>query len=109
MCEFGNYVILLVPIPANLSYTGQFRWDFKGIDGCIAPIVKALNDAGIYTASSCCGHGKVDGEILLHDGRVVIIKSKVFEATMAEGLKSPLGEPETSRGDAKLRELGLLE
>lgn len=79
MCEFGNDVILLVPIPANLSYTGQFRWDFKGIDSCIASVVKALNDAKIYTASSCCGHGKADGEIMLHDGRVIIIQSKIVD------------------------------
>jgi len=79
MCEWGNDVILLVPIPANLSYTGKFRWDYKGIDSCIAPIVKALNDAGIYTASCCCGHGKADGIILLHDGRTIIIQKTKAE------------------------------
>jgi len=73
MCEFGNEVILLVPMPSNLSYTGEFRWAEKGIDGCIAPIVQALNDAGIYTANSCCGHGKEDGTIILHDGRTIKI------------------------------------
>jgi hypothetical protein len=74
VCEHGNIVQLLVPIPANLSYTGKFRWDIKGIDSCIAPIVKALNDAEIYTSNSCCGHGKQPGEILFHNGRTLIIK-----------------------------------
>ena len=76
MCKWGSDIVLWVPIPAELSYTGEFRWDYKGVDSCIAPIVQALNDAGIYTASCCCGHGKADGSILLHDGREIIIKNK---------------------------------
>ena len=75
MCEWGTEVELFVLIPAQLSHTGELRWDKKKIDACIAPIVDALNNAGIYTASSCCGHGKGDGEILLHDGRELIIKN----------------------------------
>jgi len=42
------------------------------IDRCIAPIVKALNDAGIKTVSSCCGHGKWDGYILLEDRALIV-------------------------------------
>jgi hypothetical protein len=74
MCNWGNYIQLNVLIPSGLSYTGKARWTIKPIDACIAPIVKALNDAGIYTVSSCCGHGKSDGEIWLHDGRILIIR-----------------------------------
>ena len=74
MCEWNDTVRLSVPIPANLSHTGKFRWDIKEMDACIAPIIQALNDANIYTASCCCGHGKQDGSILLHDGRELIIK-----------------------------------
>ena len=44
------------------------------IDMCIAPIVNALEDHGIYMSGSCCGHGKWDGEIILQDGRKLIIK-----------------------------------
>lgn len=75
MCTWGDDVQLLVPIPAELSHTGAFRWDTKRIDRCIAPIVQALNDAGIYTASSCFGHGVYDGFILLHDGRKLVIEA----------------------------------
>lgn len=75
MCKHGEEVILEVPIPENLSCTGEFRWAKKGIDLCIAPIVKALNDAGIYTSGCCCGHGKIDGSISLQDGRVLWIKA----------------------------------
>lgn len=73
MCAHGDTVILRVLMPAHLSYTGALRWDEKAIDRCIAPIVQALNDAGIYTANCCCGHGECDGEIILHDGRVLTI------------------------------------
>ena len=75
-CNLGkDKVILNVPIPANLSYNGKFRWALKPIDRCIAPIVKALNDAGVYTSGCCCGHGEADGNIILHDGRILIIRS----------------------------------
>jgi hypothetical protein len=43
------------------------------IDACIAPIVQALNDAGIATATSCCGHGQGDGFIMLKNNRLLII------------------------------------
>lgn len=75
MCEHGNEIFLIVPIPANLSHTGKFRWETKAIDSCIATIVDALNKAGIYTAGCCCGHGRIDGNIILHDGRVLIIRT----------------------------------
>ncbi len=75
MCKYDDEVLLNVPIPANLSHTGEFRWETKGVDSCIAPIVKALNDASIYTAGCCCGHGETDGNIILHDGRVLIIQA----------------------------------
>lgn len=43
-------------------------------DPCIASIVKALNDAGIKTVASCCGHGKRPGNIALRNGLELIIK-----------------------------------
>lgn len=73
MCEHRAEVLLRVPIPANLSHTGEARWDDKGVDACIAPIVQALNDAGILTAGCCCGHGKEPGSISLQDGRTLLI------------------------------------
>jgi len=74
MCEWGKTTNLLVPIPANLSHTGLFRWDYKPVDSCLAPIIDTLNKAGIYTASSCCGHSKEPGSIILHDGRELIVQ-----------------------------------
>lgn len=63
-----------VIVPADISYTGKDRPDIVKIDACIAPIVRALNEAGIRTDDSCCGHGEVEGYISLHDGRVIRIE-----------------------------------
>lgn len=81
MCKHGDTIDLLVPIPANCSHTGEFRWDTKPIDRCLASYVKALNDAGLYTGGSCCGHGKGGGNISFHDGTVFHIE-KIDPETM---------------------------
>ena len=49
-----------------------------GIDGLeldnkVADLVYALNKGGVATASSCSGHGKQLGHVLLKDGRLLII------------------------------------
>jgi hypothetical protein len=74
--------MLLVPMPAELSHTGQFRWAIKGVDSCIADLVQALNNAGVYTSNSCCGHGKTEGVIALHDGRELTINSAHSSVTV---------------------------
>ena len=38
------------------------------VDACIAPIVAALNDIGMPTVASCCGHGIRTGRIVLRSG-----------------------------------------
>jgi hypothetical protein len=62
-----------VKIPADLSYTGEERWKDAEIDAEIADIVKALQQGGIDMRASCSGHGKRPGEILLQDGRRLIV------------------------------------
>ena len=49
------------------------------IDWCIHQIVAALNAGGVRTVASCCGHRKMDGNIILEDGRVLIIKNREAE------------------------------
>jgi len=64
MCEHGDTVPVVID--------GR-RHD---IDRCIAPYVTALNDAGIKTSISCCGHGEHDGCIMTYYGgeyRLIII------------------------------------
>ncbi len=52
------------------------------IDECIAPIIKSLQDAGVVTITSCCGHGRTDGYILLEDRLLIICKERGDAAYM---------------------------
>ena len=56
-------------------YDGKPVW----CDPEIAPLVKALNDAGIRTVASCSGHGRRPGNIALADGRELIIAADYAE------------------------------
>lgn len=94
MCEHGTTVPLMVVIPARLSHTGEARLDMKAVDACIAPIVKVLNDAGVPTVSSCCGHGKGPGNIALADGRELLIMRTNEDARSPDYLWPDIhGEP----------------
>ena len=75
MCEWGTVEPVFVFISADVSHTGEERFDIKRVDACIAPIVRALTNAGILTCGSCCGHGKADGWIRLKDGRQLVIRA----------------------------------
>ncbi len=46
------------------------------IDYCIHHIVAALNAGGVRTVGSCCGHKMMKGNIILEDGRVLIIENR---------------------------------
>ena len=73
MCEWGDTVPVSVIVPAAYSSTGRQKRVLKGIDRCIAPLVRALANGGIVTVGSCCGHGKRPGQIILEAGRVFTI------------------------------------
>lgn len=88
MCKWGTHKGLRVLVPAVNSHTGEAYWrDDMPIDACIADIVQALNDAGIYTAGSCCGHGQYHGYIALHDGRWITLPKTNQSAEEREWVK----------------------
>jgi len=62
-----------VLVPAFLSHTGGKRWANEPVDKCLAPVINALNGVGLYTASSCCGHGIAPGSIVFHDGSELVL------------------------------------
>jgi hypothetical protein len=68
MCEWGTDLIVRLCQPMPVSGRTEIS-----VDACIAPLVQALNDAGIETTGCCCGHGHGPGNILLADGRELII------------------------------------
>jgi hypothetical protein len=63
-----------VKIPADLSSSGTEKWKDAQIDECIADLVETLQVGGVDMRGSCCGHGEMDGDIHLQDGRILIIK-----------------------------------
>lgn len=56
------------------------------VDVEIAPIVAALNAAGVPTRASCSGHGYRPGDIMLADGREIIIARDFEEARRINAL-----------------------
>lgn len=40
-------------------------------DPCLAPLIRVLNNGGIGTIASCCGHGEYPGWVMLTDGRFI--------------------------------------
>jgi len=58
MCKWGNDKLALVPSRPCIDGAEGFVWRFTKIDSCIASLVQRLNEEGVYTLASCCGHGK---------------------------------------------------
>ena len=80
MCKHGTDTQVNVKITARRSHTGEAYFRDMPIDSCIAPIVQALQQGGIDMNGSCCGHGKYEGDIILADGRwLVILDPEVAE------------------------------
>ena len=67
MCKWGTEEIVMLCKPRTNGVTTA------KVDSCIAPIVRALNNADIQTVASCCGHNKRPGNIALADGRELFI------------------------------------
>ena len=101
MCEWGTTVTVEVTVPANLSRTGRERVAPKDVDSCIAPMVVALNAAGIATVASCCGHGRRPGNIALADGREMVIAPDYDTARKVEAAFPPIFDqpPGPTRGE----------
>lgn len=72
MCDWGDSVVVSVLIPASVSCTGSDRRARKPIDRCLAPIVEALDRAGVRMTGSCCGHGRSPATIALDDGSELV-------------------------------------
>lgn len=74
MCKWGTDTPVRVKVAADLAAEGVATWKTVKIDTCIAPLVTALQAGGIDMRGSCCGHGQGDGEILLQDGRTLLVR-----------------------------------
>jgi hypothetical protein len=55
MCVHGT--VKMVKLNRPREYSGRI---YVPVDACIADEVQFLNDVGIHTLGSCCGHGEPD-------------------------------------------------
>jgi hypothetical protein len=78
MCEWGNTKVI------EIDGVG------RDIDSCIVSIVVALNEAGMKTIASCCGHGKQPGSVVLEDGREIRIMPDFESARKVDELFPPI-------------------
>lgn len=61
------------------------------VDQCLAPLITALNQAGLKTAACCCGHGRCFGSVMLKDGReLLIIPDRETAQTITTQFSRPL-------------------
>jgi len=74
MCKWGTVTKVKFCKPKTKIKTRKME---GYVDSCIAPIVQALNNAGIRTLASCCGHGHIPGNIILevNDKALIIFSS----------------------------------
>jgi len=61
MCEYGS--------DSSVRLNGRSFAGGKAIrvDSCIAPVIQAIQDAGLRTSSCCCGHGRGASLIVWED------------------------------------------
>ncbi len=82
MCNHENREAAMVIVdPGTPERNGR---DGVWCDPCLEPIVRALNEGGVRTVASCCGHGRSHGNIALADGRELIIMPD-FDSARALG------------------------
>jgi len=80
----------------------------RDVDASIAPLVKALNEAGIVTVASCSGHGYQPGSIALADGLELLIAPDYETARQIEGHFPGInGEPPRASATNFSERLGL--
>ncbi len=58
-------------------------------DACLASLIQALNEAGMRTVASCCGHGEHPPMIALADGREIFIARSWGEARQLDAVSRP--------------------
>ena len=94
MCKHGDTVDHEVTMPrvevvdpvSGEAVLWEERRETVPLDRCIAPLVVALQAAGIGTLGSCCGHGKAPGTIILADGRWIMVVPDRASAAAAGAL-----------------------
>ena len=69
MCDQNNETEITLNKPRPVSKRTKIK-----VDTCIAGLVQYLNDVGVETLGSCCGHGNGPASLLVdYEGRSIDI------------------------------------
>lgn len=74
MCELSDYSFVLTA-----------RGAVHRVDACIRALVQHLNDVGISTYDSCCGHGKGYGHVTIGEEDAVRARDMGFRTCTSTG------------------------
>lgn len=77
MCKWGTRTKIKVIRRANPFV--EDGWHEINVDACIADEVQMLNNKGIITLNSCCGHGKGEPNCLIAPESVQKCKELGYE------------------------------
>lgn len=70
-------------------------------DPCIEPLIRALNDGGLATVASCCGHGSNPGWVMLGlHGPTLVLLPEDPTRSVAEVLAALMPEATEPHGGA---------
>lgn len=72
-------------VVVQIGFPGREGSKAIDVDACIAGIVQSLNDGGVPTIACCCGHGNRPGNIVLADGRELVICPDYKTARAVDG------------------------
>lgn len=86
MCERGSTSLVWLQ-------RGDLLGQAVSVDSCLAEIIQALNDGGVKTTGSCCGHGEKPGMIALEDGRMILVVGWPEEKKVLQDLIKALPWP----------------
>lgn len=90
MCSWNNTAPLHVKAHKNWVRHISDGRKLIEVDSCLADIIYALNEAGIHTEACCCGHGKRPGNIILSDGRELVIAKNYEEGRAVDKAFPPI-------------------
>lgn len=72
-CTKRNRVLVQLAYPRKYSGRTEIL-----VDGCIAPVVQFLNELGVHTVGSCCGHNRYKPSVIIErNGKRFDLFSKV--------------------------------
>lgn len=69
MCQHGTVKMVKLNRPRPVSGRTEVP-----VDACIADEVQFLNDAGVWTLGSCCGHGSYPPHVIIAKESVELAK-----------------------------------